>query len=372
MYLLAKDESMKTFDFLLTPNDRRVEVWTNYRPRVFVATFLSLITAIVAFNIGYLITGNEFHSFHLMSIIFALLALLTIYGFYRMGGSFSLAVKGFMIVNSLILIGFISVTGGFISPIVSLIILLPFLGFLLEKRSARIGWTIFGFVSYFIFFIIEQQNISMPQILAQKYIAFAQVFGWTLLCLGLIISLHVYNKANSNSAERLNKEYKRFAKAADLDSKSNLLNVKAYEKYLDEILTTDKEQYHGLMLVRLLNIKEISERLNRDELKIFWERLGEEFIRVAGARCKVALLNDHEIAIVMRNMQSTSSIYNVGRTLFSSVKKSIRVNAEVVPVAIQCGIAIYPNNGDTREVLLQNCELAIEQGNEREVCHVKK
>jgi len=366
------NEQTNLLERLLVASDRRLDVWKNYRPRVFVAALFSLLIAISVFNLGYLIFGNQFHLYHTLAVVTALLLLSSIYCFYRLGGHFNAAVKAFMMVNVAILFGFIVITGGFQSPIIALILFLPFLGFLLEDHKVAIVWTVLGIAGYMTFFLLQQMGLLLPQILASEYLAIAQIFGWVLLCLGLVSSLYIYGRANESVAVELTERTVGFAKKAESCAKSGLLNIDGFERILTQSLTLDKEQTTGLMLVKLLNIKEVSGLLDRDTNKSFYEKLGNECFRVSQNRCEIALLSDTEVAFVFDNMQSTSALYNIGRSLYSSLKRGLRVNGDVTKLDVRCGIAISPRDGQTSRELLNSCEQAVNQSDGANACQIKK
>jgi len=371
----SDDASLETvatnlFEHFLNASDRRMDVWGSYRPRVFVASLLSLLTAIFTFNLGYLILGKAFDSVHTLSVVSAIVLLSAIYTFYRLGGKFSIAVKAFMLVNSAILYGFIVLTGGFESPIISLILFLPFLGFLFERRRTGFVWALIGIISYLIFYVLYQQGTNMPQILDAQYRDVAQIFGWILLCIGLIVSLYVYGKANENTALQLTQKYEAYSRAADLDAKTGLLNITAFERLMEKLQRSEFQKTHGLMLVKFFNLEETLKDLSREEKAEFWKNLGTECVRMGGKRCEVVLLNDHEAVYVMQNMQSTSALYNIGRSVYSHFKRSFRVNGERLPVSVRCGIAIFPEHGTSTKQLINNCENALDKSDEINPCQI--
>ncbi|MDH5432634.1 MAG: hypothetical protein OEY19_01720, partial [Gammaproteobacteria bacterium] len=205
------------FDILLKPQHQDIDPWNAYRPRVFVSAIISLILAIIFFNLLYLMSGFQPSEFHRVVVITALLSLLTIYLYYRFGGDFNIASHLFIFTSTVILGCFIWMTGGFISPILYLLALIPFMALVLGHNKSGYFWVFVSITIYVGFYIIKAKGLASHLTINDKYLDFAQVFGWITLTSCIVMGLVVYRRASENTTKQLHSFGQSLARKAEVD-----------------------------------------------------------------------------------------------------------------------------------------------------------
>lgn len=355
---------------LLKPHDQELDPWNAYKPRVFVTAIVSLMVAIIIFNLIYYIAGNTVNSLHGLSLTVSLVSLLSIYIFYRAGGQLAIATQLFMLMNTIILSSFILLTGGFDSPVISLLALIPFLGLVIEHKKAGFYWVGISTVVYIGFYVVKSKDYMTYSIMDSQYTDMTQIFGWITLCACIVIGLFVYGKATENTTRQLHFKGQTLARNAEIDSRSGLLNSVGFERALVKSLARSDIYSVGLILLKLNNQNEIKSELDRGQMTLFMQEFAKECNRTSCLRAQIAQLHNDETGFIMTNVYSTSVLSHLAQDLVRVFKQGIKIQSRCISVDVSCGIAMSPEHGKSATELLKNADQALSLCNHQTPCQI--
>jgi len=122
----------------------------------------------------------------------------------------------------------------------------------------------------------------------------------------------------------------------------------------------------SLLLLNLNYFRDINESLGHQNGDVLLRRLAERFSAAAGGEQHVASLGGDEFAVLL-----TSSS---GERALDPIKHCLRHPVDVLGLPIKLdaaiGVAVYPRDGDTAEVLWQHADVALRTAKERNEPHL--
>jgi len=100
--------------------------------------------------------------------------------------------------------------------------------------------------------------------------------------------------------------------------------------------------------------------------------LGDDLLRAVAARLRsvvregdtIARMGGDEFTILLSDMENDSDASRIAQKLLDTVALPVRVEGHELYATTSLGIAIYPNDGDTAELLLKNADLAMYRAKE--------
>jgi diguanylate cyclase (GGDEF)-like protein len=177
-------------------------------------------------------------------------------------------------------------------------------------------------------------------------------FGW-LLTIGALAVVAVLVRALRERVDRL---VEQLSLAASTDDLSGLLNRRGFNQRLGEELRRATRSGQGLALVvgDLDRFKEINDR--------FGHPAGDEALRRVGAMLRecaresdtVARLGGEEFALVLPYTEPPGAL-----TMAERIRKLIRDEFAAEGLTISFGIAAYPDDGDTQDMLMRAADNAL-------------
>lgn len=349
----------RLFSFFLIGRDQRLDPWEAYKPRVFVSSVFGLLFLISAFNLTFWLAGNSLGTFHSISVFASLLALITIYLFYRMGGSLNIATQSFMHVNAAILLSFTVMSGGFESPIITLLVLFPFLGIMLGAKYSAIYWTSFSIVAYLGFYATDLNQYVFPYIIDEQYLNITQMLGWFTLVTTLVVGLVVYGKANEHIAKQLYRRTKHLEEKVETHSATGFLNRAGLDAQFTLLAEKHSNEHIGLVLMKIYNFNDIRTSLDRNQAKSFYFELAKKCRRAVQKRVLIAQVSDEEFVFLLPEIRSSSELAHISREIFRLFKRGIQLDKIRISIDIFCG-ACMSNDWD-QEMLMANAESALSQ-----------
>ena len=159
----------------------------------------------------------------------------------------------------------------------------------------------------------------------------------------------------------LNQQKDHFSYKAHHDALTNLPNRALFNDRLEQAITKarrHKEEF-ALFFIDLDHFKQINDTLGHemgDEvLKFFAKRLNDS-VRTEDT---IARIGGDEFMVIMESLQTPEAISVVANKIVSIVKEPIVLGEETLHLGTSIGISVYPQNGETAEVLLKNADTAM-------------
>lgn len=134
--------------------------------------------------------------------------------------------------------------------------------------------------------------------------------------------------------------------------------------FIDRIYQAIKQSHRSHKKIAILFI-------DLDRFKSINESLGHEFgdslLKEIALRLKhciretdsIARFGGDEFAIMIDEIDETSAIDDIVTTIIEQVSQVIKLNKQQLYITASIGISIYPNDGETPEVLLRNADSAL-------------
>lgn len=146
------------------------------------------------------------------------------------------------------------------------------------------------------------------------------------------------------------------------DLATNLANKSLLEKQLAWSLGFNSLKKGQIALIKI-KINHWDSLINEMEIASI-EQLLEKFISqvkslLSSLDC-FCHYSDDEYYILKEEIEDKSQVYNFVNKLLTDCQKPIIINGKPIILSINCGLAIHPENGKTKEELIKNADLALE------------
>lgn len=149
------------------------------------------------------------------------------------------------------------------------------------------------------------------------------------------------------------------------DKLTNLFNRSYFKSYISDLIRkqeqlASKEKF-AIILVDIDGLKEINE--------LYGSELGDAVLKEAsrrlkqslGARDVLARIGDDEFGVVLESFDSTAKLVNVVEELSEASKRPIELSEKKIMASFKIGICVYPESGNTVDVLLSNLFVCLEK-----------
>ncbi len=159
----------------------------------------------------------------------------------------------------------------------------------------------------------------------------------------------------------LNRQKDSLAYKAHHDALTGLPNRALFNDRLEQAISKARRHKEkiALFFIDLDHFKQINDTLGHevgDEvLKFFAKRLNAS-VRTEDT---IARLGGDEFMVIMENLQNSEAISVVANKIVSIVKEPIVLGEQTLNLGTSIGISVYPQNGETSEVLIKNADIAM-------------
>jgi diguanylate cyclase (GGDEF)-like protein/PAS domain S-box-containing protein len=150
------------------------------------------------------------------------------------------------------------------------------------------------------------------------------------------------------------------------DALTGLPNRLLFRDRLTVALAHAKRQQHELvvMFLDLDRFKNVNDTLGHS--------LGDGLLRVIAERLQsvlregdtIARMGGDEFTVLLSDLKRTSDAAKIAQKLLDSIAQPVRVEGHELYVTTSIGIAVFPNDGDTAELLLKNADSAMYRAKE--------
>jgi len=145
------------------------------------------------------------------------------------------------------------------------------------------------------------------------------------------------------------------------DALTGLPNRRLFRDRLTVALAHARRMRHllGVMFLDLDRFKNVNDTLGHS--------LGDELLKAIGARLKAALREEDSIArmggdeftVLVGDLHSVDDVVKVAQKLLETVAQPIHVEGQDLFITTSIGIAMFPTDGDSAEMLLKNADHAM-------------
>ncbi len=129
---------------------------------------------------------------------------------------------------------FVTLTGGWQSPVVLFLFVVPMCAFLMMGHKPGIFWTGLAATAYLILGVFEYFSVPMPHVVAAEYEhllkLFSWMFSWTIIVGGVSLYSGVVNSLN----EAVNEEREKMRIKATFDEETGAYTRKAFQQLLKQ------------------------------------------------------------------------------------------------------------------------------------------
>ncbi len=171
---------------------------------------------------------------------------------------------------------------------------------------------------------------------------------------------------------QLRRKNHQLAKTAFIDSRTGLGNATALDRAIDStILKTSFDAPGALLLLDLDEFNRITEHhgtiVGQQLLRLAGERMERELASVTGISkdalegSKLVSLQNNTYALWLPDAKGRETVANIARSLRMAFVAPFMVEGHQLSIGVSGGIAMAPEEGDTRAKLMLHADLAIRQ-----------
>ncbi len=147
------------------------------------------------------------------------------------------------------------------------------------------------------------------------------------------------------------------------DSLTGFPNKKLLAEHMfSEIKKTQRKSHgkiFGLMSILVENYKNFSDTHGASEANSLLRKTSRKLKTIFRDDDILARYDEDKFMVFLTEVNSTDDIKKIADKLFSQFSKPLLINNIQTKINLICGISIYPNDGNTPELLIKNSELAL-------------
>lgn len=164
-----------------------------------------------------------------------------------------------------------------------------------------------------------------------------------------------------SSEEQLRSNYDHIEFLAYHDTLTNLPNKLAFLDYVNATLSASQpdKSMHAVYFIDLDNFKTINDTLGHeygDALLVKTAQILNTIIKSGGM---LARAGGDEFLLFRENITSKVFAVDLASKIINYFKSPLDLNGEIVYVSMSIGISIYPENGQTSNLLIKNSDIAM-------------
>lgn len=167
--------------------------------------------------------------------------------------------------------------------------------------------------------------------------------------------------ARERARQELRRKQKKLSHLASHDALTGLPNRAFLSSRMKRLLRGEKEQIFGILYIDIDHFKDINDTRGHgvgDELlKIIAERL----CRCVSNNDFVVRMGGDEFVIVATNLREESNCALIAERVLSALGAPVRIDSDIFHITASVGMAVYPDDGEDLQTLLQHADIALYQ-----------
>jgi diguanylate cyclase (GGDEF)-like protein/PAS domain S-box-containing protein len=153
---------------------------------------------------------------------------------------------------------------------------------------------------------------------------------------------------------------------ANYDSLTNLANRNLFSQTLDQVLlaAVDRESHGALLFIDLDHFKSINDTLGHSVGDLLLKEVAARIVENIHEHDTPARLGGDEFAIILPDIQSILAVSTVCQQLLDSIRRPYELEGNSVFVSCSIGVAIYPEDACSVEIICRNADSAMYKAKE--------
>lgn len=147
------------------------------------------------------------------------------------------------------------------------------------------------------------------------------------------------------------------------DQLTGVLNRKSFYERFEELITQAQrykaENKRALLFIDLDNFKDINDSLGHDAGDELLRKVAEKLKTTVRSSDLIFRLGGDEFTVILSKIEEDTDAAIVARKIIEAFTDPFHIEGRTLYVGMSIGIAIYPKDGDTVELLIKNADTAL-------------
>ncbi len=171
-------------------------------------------------------------------------------------------------------------------------------------------------------------------------------------------SMHEELLANE---EQLRSNYDHIEYLAYHDTLTNLPNKLAFLDYVNAVLISSHPEHkmHAVYFIDLDNFKMINDTLGHEYGDALLTKTAQILTSLISSGGMLARAGGDEFLLFIENITAKEETLAFANKILECFKVPLELNGEIIYVSMSIGIALYPENGITSNILIKNADIAM-------------
>jgi diguanylate cyclase (GGDEF)-like protein len=225
------------------------------------------------------------------------------------------------------------------------------------QNDVRLGWrALFVLIVFFIIGYVGFLFMLFDRAYSEVYLLVTLVLLGGSSFVGLVIRLSLNSISDAQQRAQV-EEYN-----ALHDALTSLPNRKYFFNKLDDLILASKQEEvnFAVLMVDLDRFKEINDTLGHSIGDKVLKEIAERFKNNIGSKMMLARLGGDEFALIIPDVDEMEAV-EVGKVLAIALEPVLLIEGYSLTVDMSVGVAMFPRDGDDRQVLLKRADVAMYQ-----------
>jgi diguanylate cyclase (GGDEF)-like protein len=313
------------------------------------------------FELHYLLTGSML-LVPLIVFFFLLPSLFLYIGHYSFMANLAVLVSFTIITMGIFLGG-----GPLASPVNYLMVVPPFMAIILVGFQYGVLWSVMVFVVELMMMYLHFSLYQFPSLFDHRYYPEMEVVSWLISFSAAVGSALVYDSTSQRLQAQLQLRQRAFEVLATHDVLTGLPNRALFEDRLNTAILKGERSgdSFALLYLDLDSFKPINDREGHAAGDQVLKTIAARLIKSVRKVDTVARLGGDEFAILINNVEEHERIVRVVKTMLSSISEPFDAGGKELSISASIGIAVYPKDGTTAELLENRSDIAMYKAKRR-------
>ncbi|MBK5253911.1 MAG: GGDEF domain-containing protein [Peptostreptococcaceae bacterium] len=145
------------------------------------------------------------------------------------------------------------------------------------------------------------------------------------------------------------------------DSLTGLPNRALLEERLNQILAFAHRHtmIAAILFIDIDNFKMVNDTFGHDQGDVVLKETANRIENIMREEETIARMGGDEFVAVVYNLRENRDVLRIAERIIDSVTKPIKLDKQYVNLGASIGVALYPTDGEDREVLIKNADIAM-------------